>query len=119
MAFHQLIVDAYAVQHPDGDDPRAIQSVGIHLMSLCLFLERGVDLALGTRLHRCMVDRPVFHRLDAPASRGELTMLDVPIGGGPDPARTAAFAWAQDVWAAWRAHHTTVRRWIDESSLDT
>jgi hypothetical protein len=36
MAFHQLIVDTYAVQHPDGDDPRAIQSVGIHLMTLCL-----------------------------------------------------------------------------------
>jgi len=32
MAFHQLVVDTYAVQHPDSDDPRAIKSVGIHLM---------------------------------------------------------------------------------------
>jgi Family of unknown function (DUF5946) len=36
MAFHQLVVDSYAVQHPGGDDRRAIQSVGIHLMTLCL-----------------------------------------------------------------------------------
>ncbi|MCP9491734.1 MAG: DUF5946 family protein [Solirubrobacteraceae bacterium MAG38_C4-C5] len=35
MAFHQLIVDTYAVQHPDGDEPRAIQSVAIHLKTLC------------------------------------------------------------------------------------
>ena len=54
-AFHQLVVDAYAVQHPDGADPRAIRSVGIHLMTLCVFIERGVDPALGTRLHRRMV----------------------------------------------------------------
>lgn len=63
MSFHQIVVDTYAVQHPDGDDPRAIQPVGIHLMTLCLFLERGTDPALGTRLHRLMVERPVFHWL--------------------------------------------------------
>jgi hypothetical protein len=45
MVFHQLVVDTYAVQHPGGDDPRAVRSVGIHLMRLCLFLERGVDPA--------------------------------------------------------------------------
>jgi hypothetical protein len=68
MAFHQLVVDTYAVQHPDGDDPRAIRSVGIHLMTLCLCLERGTDPSLGTRLHRRMVDRPVFHQLEPPPS---------------------------------------------------
>src|SRR5688572_24525153 len=48
MGFHQVVVDAYAAQHPGGDDPRAVQSVAIHLMTLALFLERGVDPALGT-----------------------------------------------------------------------
>jgi len=43
MAFHQLIVDAYAVQHPGGGDRRAVQSVGIHLMTLAMFIEDGVD----------------------------------------------------------------------------
>jgi len=119
MVFHQLVVDTYAVQHPGGDDPRAVRSVGIHLMTLCLFLERGVDPALGTKLHRRMVDRPVFHRLTPPTYRGRSTVLDVPIDTGASTARTAAFEWARDVWAAWRANHPTVRRWIGESSLDT
>jgi hypothetical protein len=83
VASHQLVVDTHAVQHPDGDDPRAIQSVGIHLMTLCLFLEHGTDPSLGTRLHRRMVDRPVFHHLKPPPSRGRLTMLDVPLNDDP------------------------------------
>ena len=117
MAFHQLVVDTYAVQHPDGDDARAIQSVGIHLMTLCLFLERGADPSLGTRLHRRMVDRPVFHQLEPPPSRGRLTMLDVPLEGDPERARAAAFTWAQDAWTAWASHHQTVREWIGQSGL--
>lgn len=117
MAFHQLVVDTYAVQHPDGDDPRAIQSVGIHLMTLCLFLERGTDPSLGTRLHQRMVGRPVFHRLTPPSTRGRLTMLDVPLEGDPEVARVASYVWAGDVWNAWSSHQPTVREWVDRSGL--
>jgi hypothetical protein len=117
MAFHQLVVDTYAVQHPDSDDPRAIKSVGIHLMTLCLFLERGTEPSLGTRLHQRMVDRPVFHQLEPPSSRGQLTMLDVPLEGDPEVARVASYAWADDVWQTWMSHHPTVREWVDKSGL--
>ena len=37
---HKFIVDAYAVQHPGENVPRARQSVGLHLIRLCLMLER-------------------------------------------------------------------------------
>lgn len=117
MAFHQVVVDAYAAQHPDGDDPRAVQSLAIHLMTLCLFLEDGIDPSQGPRLHRRMIDRPVFHHLEAPPSRGRLTMLDVPLDDTPANARRAAYAWAEEVWTAWVTHRQTVRDWIDESGL--
>lgn len=117
MAFHQLIVDTYAVQHSDGDDPRAVQSVGIHLMTLCLFLERGADPSLGTRLHRRMVGRPVFHQLEPPSSPGRLTMLDVPLEGDSYDARVASYAWPEDVWSTWVTHHQTVRMWLKTSGL--
>ncbi len=117
MAFHQLVVDSYAVQHPGGDDPRAIQSVGIHLMTLCLFLERGTDPSLGTRLHRRMVERPVFYQLEPPPARGRLTIMDVPLDGEPQVARGAAYAWAEDAWTAWLQHQQTVRDWVDRSGL--
>ena len=37
---HRLTVDVYAIQHPGGGERRAIQSVAVHLMALCLVLER-------------------------------------------------------------------------------
>jgi Family of unknown function (DUF5946) len=117
MAFHQLVVDAYAVQHPDGEDPRAVRSVAIHLMTLCLFLERGADPALGPRLHRQMVQTPMFHRLAAPTSPGRVTVVDMPVTGSAAAARDAAYAWSSSAWAAWAAHHETIRRWLVESGL--
>ncbi|WP_376770240.1 DUF5946 family protein [Arthrobacter terrae] len=117
MAFHQLIVDTYAIQHPGDNDPRAIQSVGIHLMTLCLFLEHDTDPGLGTKLHRRMVQRPVFSQLDPPVRKADLTVLSVPTNGDPSTAKTAAYAWAADVWAAWHAHHDTVHAWLSGSGL--
>ena len=120
MAFHQLVVDAYAVQHPvcsEGADPRAVQSVGIHLMTLCLFLEYGVDPALGTSLHGSMVSRPVFTTLSAPSDRGALTHDVVPRDGGSETARLAAYAWATSAWQAWHDHDAQVREWLATAGL--
>ena len=117
MGYHQLIVDAYAVQHPGGVLPQQVQSVGIHLMTLALFLEDGTDPVMGTSLHRAMVARPVFHYLPPPVSCGELTYADVPLSGPADAARSAAYAWAGSVWSAWGEHHSTVHSWLKESGL--
>lgn len=45
LAIHRLSIDAYAVQHPGGASRQAVQSVGVHLARLCLFLERGLGSA--------------------------------------------------------------------------
>lgn len=119
MRFHQLVVDAHAAQHPGGDDRRAVQSVGIHLMTLALFLEHGVDPARGPALHREMVERPTFHRLvlaeDAGSAR--LTHVHVPLDGAALDARARAVEWAADVWQMWSAHHETVRTWLRTAEL--
>jgi Family of unknown function (DUF5946) len=36
---HRLTVDSYAVQHPGNPSRQSIQSVGVHLVRLCLFFE--------------------------------------------------------------------------------
>lgn len=120
MTFHQLVVDAYAAQHPGGDDRRAIQSVGIHLMTIAMFLEDGVDPALGTSLHRRMVERPVFHRLHRPGAlpAERLTWRHVPLDGSAELAKGRAYEWARAVWAEWEPHHAIVRGWLRESRMD-
>jgi len=121
MAFHQLVVDAYAVQHPGSPDPepdpRAVQSVGIHLMTLCLFLEFGADPALGPRLHSAMAARPVFTYLPAPSSLCDRTHADVPRDGDADVARVAANEWAQSSWSLWSDYHPVVRGWLATAEL--
>jgi uncharacterized protein DUF5946 len=119
MEFHQVVVDAYAVQHPGDDDPRAVQSVAIHLMTLALFLDRGVDPALGTQLHKQMVSRPTFHRLERPGAGPEstLTFQHVPLDGNVDVARERAYEWARSAWASWEPRHDVVHRWLASSGL--
>ncbi len=119
MRFHQVVVDAYAAQHPDGDDPRAVRSVAIHLMTLALFLECDVDPALGTRLHGQMVARPVFHRLERPdqVSTEPLNFRHVPLEGSADDARERAYEWARQVWSSWGPCQEVVRGWITASGL--
>jgi hypothetical protein len=72
----ELAVDAYAVQHPGVPGRRSGQSVAIHLMILCLVLERGLDPARATRARRHYTHR-AFPWLAPPASQGEVTVLDV------------------------------------------
>src|SRR5918992_2105890 len=55
LSIHQLTVDAYAVQHPGVPDRRTRQSVALHLLTLCLFLERGADPRHGPALHKRLV----------------------------------------------------------------
>lgn len=109
----QVQVDAYAAQHPGLPGRRSAQSVGIHLMTLCLVLERGADPREGPRLHKQMVQRPVFHWLEPPPARGLVTVLDVLATSDADSHIAAVNDWGRSVWDAWATHHATVRAWLD------
>jgi len=102
---HRLAVDTYAVQHPGGDDRRARQSVACHLTALHLVLERGFRDAQVKEVVRSMVAAATeLPRLEPPVSNGTVTVRDVLAG-------TPVRAWAEDVWAAWSAHHDRARAW--------
>ena len=114
----QLTVDAYAAQHPGHSSPQSIQSVGRHLISLCLTLEKHASadrviavLQNSERLRRCLV------WLEPPWPRGEITVAN--LIGITDPARHVEMArvWAGQVWDAWWPHHTAIHAWISESGV--
>lgn len=112
---HQVTVDVYAVQHPGAAERRAIQSVGLHLMTLCMVLEQGADPTEGPKLHRRMAKRPGIEWLDPPAMAGRMTVVDVLPARSPQEHEQLVRAWAEDVWEAWAPHHDTVRRWVEQS----
>jgi hypothetical protein len=115
LAVHQMSTDTYAVQHPGVPERRSIQSVAIHLMTLCLVLEGVADPMGGSRLHQRMVERPAFHWLEPPQPNGNITIADVLPAEDPVEHHRLVTAWAQDVWTAWAPHHATVRAWIEHT----
>jgi hypothetical protein len=67
---HQVTVDAYAVQHSGKPERRTIQSVALHLMTLAMVLEDGLDPRQGPWLHKRMVRAEGFERLQPPSNGG-------------------------------------------------
>lgn len=111
-AVHQMVVDAYAAQHAGGTSRREVQSVSLCLMTLCLFVEDGVDPAQGPALHkRIVAHRPDFVWLAPPNQPGLMTIADVLSARDKDEHCLLVRNWGYRVWQAWTPHHATIRAW--------
>jgi hypothetical protein len=112
-SIHRLTVDAYAVQHPGSTDRQSIQSVGLHLIRLCLFLEYGLT---AENANDAMLEAGKYKRtltwLKPPASMGEITAADVFHATSVDEHKALVHAWAESSWNAWSRHHDTIRSWL-------
>jgi hypothetical protein len=112
---HRLTVDVYAVQHPGRPSAQAIQSVAVHLMSLCALLEGGSGAEGASKLIREGVRvKRRFVWLQPPQSMGPLTVADVGKARGPAEHERAVRDWASSAWHAWAPHHATVRQWCSD-----
>lgn len=111
---HKFIVDAYAVQHPGENVPRARQSVGVHLIRLCLMLERGAP----SRYATAVMERSTHGGLHIPwfepsTPIGTITATDVLAADTRESHIAESRRWAENVWVAWSAQHATIRGWCD------
>jgi Family of unknown function (DUF5946) len=102
----RLVTDAYMVQHPGVPERRAIQSVCLHLVALCLVLEHGLPAdQLSAMLQRILVRPPAWCWLDPPVPNGTLTIHDVAGAADID-------SYVRDVWQAWAPHRAQVEAWV-------
>ena len=109
-AVQPLAVDVYAVQHPGLAERRAIQSVWVHLVSLCLIVEGGRSPVDGIRAKQLLLAGPrTFARLEPPAALYSMTVLDIAAVTVPDAVPDVVRTWAHVTWEAWRPHHAAVR----------
>jgi hypothetical protein len=114
MRVHRLSVDAYAVQHPGGTSRQAIQSVGLHLVRLCLILERGWSAEnANAAMLRASRHKASMFRLPRPSTLGGITVADVVAAADAAGHRAAVLLWADSAWQAWKACHPIVRGWAD------
>lgn len=114
MPVHRLSVDAYAVQHPGDTSRQAVQSVGLHLVRLCLFLERGLaPEAANAAMLQAGEHKAAIAWLPRPPHLGRVTVKDVRAAVGAAAHAEAVRAWARSAWDAWSLHHAQVRLWAD------
>jgi len=116
---HRLSVDSYPVQHPGPPSRQSIQSVGVHLIRLCLFLEYGLSAenANGAILEATK-RKHSFVWLEPPVSLGQITVADVVKARSVTAHKNAVRAWAQCAWDAWLPHHDTVRGWLPAQPVE-
>ena len=112
---HQMLTDAYALQHSRGDDRRLIQSAALHLAALVLqFGETDVDQNRVIRLRQVLSHRdglPVFDRWP----EATVTIAAVAVDDGPEAHLRSVRAYAEQVHADWRDHHETAQRLIEDA----
>ena len=110
---HRLTVDTYAVQHPGRPSAQSIQSVAVHLISLCLVLERGVEMTSATAaIQAAVAHKESYIWLAPPSSLGSITVADIHRAQDAAEHEKLVRAWAASAWSAWSPHHATVREWL-------
>lgn len=115
---HRHTADIYAVQHPGHDDRRERQSVAIHLVGLCDWLERGVGSdAINARTQALVAGQRDWPWLAPPAGY-RVTVVDVVGANDPEEYAERVRMWGASAWEAWSAHHDLVRRWAGEVTPD-
>lgn len=116
---HLFSVDAHALQHPELHGPL---NNHVHLLGLCLMLERGTSAAVGSRkpaVEKFLALGRPWPPLQAPPTgqRGILTVKGV-LDASPAERARLARQWAEEVWQAWQLHHPWTRRMLDRLSHD-
>lgn len=115
---HGLTVDAYAVQHPTNTSPQNIQSVAIHLMSLCAIFEMNMERHQAPKLLKELSqNKGKYERLSPPDSMGNITVADVYKAKNAPEHKQLVQDWAKSAWMAWSDHHATVKKWLSESNI--
>jgi hypothetical protein len=121
---HELLMDAYAAQHPGIPSDQSIQSVAVHLITLYGVLVRGHapsdGLTLRTRPLREQTGskRGRFRWLTPPDLSGTVTVAA--IAAAPTPAARATLVddCVRLVWAAWApGHEATIAGWYERYVL--
>ena len=114
---HRLTVDTYAVQHPGHPSRQSIQSVNVHLISLYLILEKGIDGETATlKMGEILSRNPKFEWLEPPTINGRITVIDVLTAINQDDHERKVREWAEDVWRCWYSkHQQSIKALVNES----
>jgi Family of unknown function (DUF5946) len=113
--YHRIVVDVYAMQHPDRYG-RSAKSFAAHLTGLCAWLEneRGAQ-SVNASVQRWLSGPSPIARPTLPPSYGAVTIRELVDAEDPVLYGDALRRWAASTWNAYVSLHATARAWIATS----
>jgi hypothetical protein len=113
---HRLMVDAYALQHPD-EYMRSAKSYAAHLTGAYVAIECGSVAEANRAIQRWLSGSKTLHRPQQPdpGQRGTLTVLHVHVAADPDDHARRVREWATSAWAAWGTYRLIAKQWTEEA----
>lgn len=112
---HRHTVDVYSVQHPGPDERRQRQSVALHLIGLCQWLEHGLEAPRLNAITERLADADRPWPWLAPPAEFEMSVPDVLVARDGAQHVRLVRRWAGATWQAWADHHELIRRWAAEA----
>lgn len=101
---HQVLTDAYALQHSHGKNTRAQRSASLHLIALYAQCELGFPNELVVDLRRAVAaERVQLNFEDWPIAT--VSIRDVDVAEGPQRHVDSAHDFGRRVCRDWQAHH--------------
>jgi Family of unknown function (DUF5946) len=111
---YQLIIDAYAAQHPGGKHPD--RSVLVHLAGLYAAFELKVPFSeIPPLLQRLAAQNTKWPHLEPPDPPSPLNVLELALAEGSADFLTRAGTWASSVWNSWAEQHERVSRFVNNA----
>lgn len=113
--YHRIVVDVYALQHPDRYG-RSAKSFAAHLTGLCTWLEDEAGAqSVNASVQRWLSGPSPIVKPPLPASYGAVTIRDLVDAVDPVRYGDALRRWARSTWDAYAPLHATAGEWIATS----
>lgn len=116
--YHRIVVDVYALQHPDRYG-RSAKSFAAHLTGLCAWLEdESGAQSINAAVQRWLSGPSPIAKPQPPPSYGALTIGDLAAADDPIRYGDVMREWARSTWRAYASLHVTARSWIATALAD-
>lgn len=112
---HRIVVDVYAMQHPDRYG-RSAKSFAAHLTGLCAWLtDESTASSANAVVQRWLSGPSPIDKPTLPPAYGAITIRELVDADDPVRYRDVLLRWARSTWDAYAPLHSTARAWIATS----
>ncbi len=117
--YHRVVVDVYAMQHPDRYG-RSAKSFAAHLTGLCAWVEDEAGApSVNSAVQRWLSGPAPIKKPSLPPTYGAVTIRELVDSDDPVAYGDVLRRWARATWGAYEPLHVTARAWIATALVQT